>query len=149
MSSITAALGCRILVRAFRVLEAPSVCCFLPPFLSLCSCTAPQPTFPLLFIFFLTSLFTLLYSSPASMFVYLCCLGCRLWSHRSRTPPVTQGLFIFLCFSETSLDVESSTSFRLFARLSTLLSRTQGCKLSACSCLEHFRYFRVFKFLQV
>ena len=73
----------------------------------------------------LCSLFTFLYSSPASVFMYFCCFSCHLLSHRSRTLFVTQGSIFFFCLPRTSPAVESSPSFRLFARVSTSLSKMQ------------------------
>ena len=101
-------------------------CCFLTSFPSLCSCTAPQSTLPLLpysSSWLVGSLF--LYSSSVSVFVYFCCFSCRLWSHRCRTSFVTQSWICFLCLSRTSSGVDSSPFFRRFARMSTTLSRTQ------------------------
>ena len=97
------------------------------------------------FIFFLTSL----YFSPAPVLVYFCCFSCCLLWHRSRTSFVTQDWIFFLCFSSTSSAVESSPSFRLFVRMSTSLSRLQGCKRSTYLSLVHFCYFGVFEFLLV
>ena len=51
------------------------------------------------FIFFLTSPFTFLYSSPASVFVYFSCFSCRLWSRRSRTSFLTQSWIFFFCIN--------------------------------------------------
>ena len=84
------------------------------------------------------------------MLVYFCCFSCRLWSHRFRTWFLTQG-WIFVLSPKDLFAVESSTSFRLFARVSTYLLRMQRAKkkLSADLSLEHFRCFRVFEFLQV
>ena len=73
----------------------------------------------------MTSVFIFLYSSPASVFMYLCCFSCHLWSHRSITLFVIQGWIFFLWLPRTSSAVESSPSFRLLARLSPSLSRTQ------------------------
>ena len=87
-------------------------------------CSAVHPS-SAAFIFFLTSQFTFLYSNTASVLEYCCCFSCRLWSYRSRTSFVTQGWIFFLCLPRISSSVERSPSFKLFARVSTLLSRTQ------------------------
>ena len=66
-----------------------------------------------------------LYSSPASLLVYFCCFSCRLWSHTSRTSFVTQGQIFFLFLPMIFSAVDTSPSFRPFARVSSSLSRTQ------------------------
>ena len=73
------------------------------------------------FIFFPT----VLYSGPAPVLVYSCCLSCGLWSYRFRTSSVIQGWIFFLCLPRTSSAVETSTSFRLFASVFTSLWRMQ------------------------
>ena len=94
------------------------------PFSMFLHCSSVPSSF-FAFIFFLTSLFTFLYYSPAAVLVYFCCFSCHLWSYRSRTSFVTQSWVFFLCLPRTCSAVESSPSFRLFARVSILLTRTQ------------------------
>ena len=77
------------------------------------------------FIFFLTSLFTFLYPCTASVLEFFCCFTWSLWLHRFRTLFMTQGWIFIHCLPRISSAVESSTSFRLLARVSTSLSKTQ------------------------
>ena len=100
-------------------------CCFLTSLPSLCSCTAPQSTLPLL-PSSPSWLLCLLFSTP----VLLQCLCTSvvstaiLWSYRPRTlwwPNIESSS----CFPRTSSAAVSSPSFKLFPRVSTSLSRTQ------------------------
>ena len=74
-----------------------------------------SPLFLCCLLFFLTSLFAFLFSSPASVLVYFCCFCFPLWSHNYRTSFVIQSWILFLCLPRTSSAVDSSTSFILFA----------------------------------
>ena len=112
---MTADLRCWVLVTAVRVLKASLLFPDIIPFTMFLHCSSVHSSFAA-FIFFLTSLFTFLYSSHGLVLLYFCCFNCRLWQHRSRTSFVTQGWIFFLCLPRTSSAVESSPSFRLFAR---------------------------------
>ena len=86
------------------------------------------------FIFFLTSLFSFLYSSPASVLVYFCCFSRRLWSHRSRTSFESP-------FSVFHGALQLLRIVLLLDFLQACLHRCQG----RTDSLEHFYYFRVFE----
>ena len=111
-------------------------------------CSSIHPSFAAV-IFILTSLFTSLYSSPVSVLVYFRCFSSRLWSHSSRTSFVTQGWIFFLRLPRACSAVERSTSFRLFARMSSSLSRTQRVANFLSTLAWDLRYFRVFEFPKV
>ena len=83
LSSMTADLCCWVLVRVLRVLYASLLFPVIIPFSTFLHCSSIHFSSTAL-IFFLTSLFTFLSSSPASVLVYFCCVSCHLWSHRSR-----------------------------------------------------------------
>ena len=129
-----------VLVRAFRVVWASLLFPDIIPFSMFLHCSSIHSSFAA-FIFFLTSLFTFLYSSPASVLVYFCCFNCRFWSHRSRTSFVTHGLTSSF-FSQGPLQL---------LRVALLLDCSQGvyiavknavdCKFSTYLSLEHFRCF--------
>ena len=149
LSSMTVDLCCWVSVGAWGCCRP--LCCFLTSFPSLCSCTAPRSTFPLLspsFSWLLCSLFCtlVLFQCLCTSIVSSAVSGCtdpkpRLWPKVESSTSVFQGPLRLLLVA------------LLLDCLYGYIRRCPGRRgLQTCSTylsLEHFRYFRVSECLEI